>query len=142
MRIAHKTLIALLAAVCLVECSVAHSTETLSFPHSQERQECVSTYLVGSAFLLASVAAMLDIESDREYSRYLETAHPTEMRSHYDRAEGYRNLSNMALLGAEVLTVAVIVISLRGESKDKPEAGNVRISFATAPLRAEVTLKW
>lgn len=106
------------------------------------KQQTLKIALIGSAFVLASVAAILEIESDREYSRYLETAHPSKMQSYYDRAERYRNLSTAALLTAEVCAIGFVVLSLRQKPEGEPQSDTVRITFKIVPSRAEVSLLW
>jgi len=98
--------------------------------------------LFGSVLVLGTIAAFCEVESDREYSRYLETAHPTRMRSHYDRAERYRDLSNAALIGAEACAVGLVAYLLQGKQVKEPQPEGVRISLELCPPRAEFSFRW
>ncbi|MFH0778601.1 MAG: hypothetical protein V2A71_08225 [Candidatus Eisenbacteria bacterium] len=98
--------------------------------------------LLASAFVLFSAAAVLEIESDREYSRYLETAIHADMRSHYDDSECYRNLSTIALLGAEVCVVGFVVLSTKEPAPKDVNMQKVRISFLVGPQTAQVRIRW
>jgi hypothetical protein len=98
--------------------------------------------LAASAFLLGSAAAVLEVESDRAYARYLDTADPRRMSSYYDTSERKRNLSTAALVGAEVSAVALVVTYLLQKRPAEPEPGSVIISLAAAPGGLAVRVRW
>jgi len=98
--------------------------------------------LAGSVLVLGSVAAIFELESDKEYSRYLDTANPTRMHSCYHRAERYRNFSNAALVGAEACAVGLVVHLLRAKPGKEPRPEGIRISLEVGLERAEVCFKW
>ena len=98
--------------------------------------------LAGSAFLLGSVGVVLELESDREYARYLNTADPRRMSSHYDAAERKRAISTAALIGAELSAVALVVTYLVQERPAEPQPGSVIIGLAVAPGGVAVRVRW
>jgi len=109
---------------------------------AQKKDKVVRYVLAGSVFLLGSVAAIFEVESDEEYSRYLDTANPTKMHSYYDRAERYRNFSNAALVGAEACAVGLVVHLLKAKPGKEPRPEGIRISLEVGPQSAEVCFKW
>jgi hypothetical protein len=109
---------------------------------TQRKDNVVRYVLVGSVLVLGAVAAICDVESDREYSRYLETANPTRMHSYYDGAERYRDVSNAALIGAEACAVGLVVHLLKAKPGKEPRPDGIRISLGVGPQRAEVSFRW
>ena len=127
-------------------CAYAGDAQSLVRAQSQsdvQKEDKIVRYvLAGSVILLASVAAIFELESDQEYSRYLDTADPTKMHSYYDRAERYRNFSNAALVGAEACAVGLVVHLLKAKPGKEPRPEGIRMSFAVGPRSAEVCFKW
>jgi hypothetical protein len=108
----------------------------------QKKDNVVRYVLAGSVLLLGSVAAIFEVKSDEEYSRYLNTANPTKMHSYYDRAERYRSFSNAALVGAEACAVGLVVHLLKAKPGKEPRPEGIRISLEVGPRSAEVCFKW
>ncbi len=98
--------------------------------------------LAASAFLLGSAAVVLEAESDREYSRYLETADPRRMREHYDASERSRNLATAAMAGAELCAVGLVVTYLVRKRPPEPEPGSVIISLYACPSGVGLRVWW
>jgi hypothetical protein len=130
------------------DCPCAYASDAQSGLRTQPQSDAdkkhtvVGYVLVGSVLVLGSVAAICEVESDREYSRYLETANPTKMHSYYDSAERYRNLSNVALVGAEASAVGLVLHLLKPKPGKEFRPEGIRISLEVAPPRAEVSFKW
>ncbi|UCF78798.1 MAG: hypothetical protein JSW03_00520 [Candidatus Eiseniibacteriota bacterium] len=102
----------------------------------------LKTALLASTFLLGSVAVILEIESDKSYSRYMDVAHPSRMEAQYDRAERYRDLSTAALVTAEMCAVAFVVLALSERSPEESQPGEVRITLEARASGAGVTVVW
>ena len=98
--------------------------------------------LAASAFLLGSAAVVLELESDRDYQRYLDTADPRRMSSSYDAAERKRDLSTAALVGAELCAVALLTTYLIQKRPAEPEPGTVIIGLVSAPGWIAVRVGW
>ena len=98
--------------------------------------------LAASAFLLGTVAAIFEVESDRAYARYLGTADPSRMSSYYDTAERKGDLSTAALIGAELCAVTLMVTYLIEKRPEEPEPGAVIIGFAVTPGAAAIQIRW
>jgi len=98
--------------------------------------------LAASVLLLGSTAAILEIQSDRAYARYLDTADPRRMDSFYDTSERKRSLSTAALVGAELSAVALVVTYLFEKPEAEPQPGSVIIGLSAAPGRLAVRVGW
>ena len=98
--------------------------------------------LAAAAVLLGSAAVMLEVESDRAYARYLDTADPRRMSSYYDTSERKRNLSTAALVGAELSAVGFVVTYLLQKRPAEPKPGSVIISMAAGPGGLAVRVRW
>ena len=98
--------------------------------------------LVASTLLLGSAAVVLDVESDRAYARYLDTADPHRMSSCYDASERQRDLSTAALVGAELCAIALVVTYLFQKRPAEPVPGSVIIGLAAAPGGLAVRVEW
>jgi len=98
--------------------------------------------LLGSALVLGSTAALCEIRSNHEYSLYLKTADPLRIGTHYDNAERYRNLSNIAMVGAEACAIGLVVYLVKQRHQEEPSPNSVRITMAVCQQRAEVSLRW
>ena len=137
-----RILIIVLLATRVCGAPPACSGQTLSGRGSGNKSAALGYVLLGSALALGSTAALCEIKSDREYSLYLETANPLEIRSHCDRAERYRNLSNVAMVGAEACALGLVVYLVRERHKEEPAPNRVRITMAMSLERVEVGLRW
>jgi hypothetical protein len=130
------------------DCPCAYASDAQSRLPSQPQSDTqtkdtvVGYVLVGSVIALGSVAVICEVESDRNYSRYLKTAYPTKMHSYYDKAERYRNLSNVALLGAEACAVGLVFHLLKGKPGNESRPGGIRMTFELGSPRAEVSFTW
>jgi hypothetical protein len=98
--------------------------------------------LAASAFLLGAAAVVLEIESDRAYERYLDTADPRRMDTYYDTAERKGDLSTAALVGAELSAVALVVTYLLQKPPAEPAPGSVIIGLAAVPGGVGVRFRW
>ena len=116
--------------------------EAVSTQEPGTQRRTLKAALLTSAFLLGSVAAIMEVESDRAYSRYLDVANPVKMDSYYDKAERYRGLSSGALIGAEICAVAFVVLSLSEKPRKDEQPGTVRITVPTRIPGVGVSVVW
>ena len=98
--------------------------------------------LAVSTLLLGAAAVVLDTQSDRTYSRYLDTADPRQMSSYYDSSERKRNLSTAALVGAELSAIAFVATYLVEKPPPEPQPGGVIISLAASPGGLALRASW
>jgi len=135
-------LVVFLLITRFADCSPVRAGEARPGTDTEPKDKILGYVLFGSVLVLGSAAAICEVESDREYSRYLETAHPLKMHTYYDRAERYRNLSNAALIGAEVCAVGLVIHLLNGKLRGTPHPDAVRISLQLGPPRAAMSFGW
>lgn len=126
----------------LIDCAPVLANESQPGPGKETNSKILRYALFGSVIFLGTTAAICEAKSDKEYSRYLDTAYPSEIRSSYDKAERYRNLSNAALIGAELCAVGLVVDLLRGQSQNEPRTGGIRLSLKFDPSHAGLTFRW
>jgi hypothetical protein len=127
---------------CAELASAPPEVEALNVQNPGAEKHNLKSVFLASGFVLGSLAAILEIESDRAYSSYLEVANPVRMHSYYDKAERYRNLSSAALIGAQVCAVAFVVLSVSEEAPKETESRGVRITMYTGVRGAGVSLEW
>ncbi len=121
---------------------VPSGAKPLADENPRAERRALKTALVATSFALGSLAVIMEVESDRAYSRYLDVANPVTMDSQYEKAERFRNLSSAALIGAQVCAIAFVVLSMGERPVEQFEPGSVRVSVYTGPCRAGVTLAW
>jgi len=123
-------------------CAQAAAAEPSSKPAGRHEHKLTRYLLGGSVLVLGSAAFVFEAKSDREYSRYLKTAYPSQIGSSYDRAEKYRNFSNAALIGAEICAVGLAIELLREEPPKEPQPDRVRLSLLLDASHAGLSLRW
>jgi hypothetical protein len=129
-------------AVCETRTSSAMDAGVPSLRDSGDGARGLKTTFLASAFFLGSVAALLEIESDRTYSRYLDVADPIKMDSLYEEAELYRNLSSAAFVAAEICAVAFVIVLVRERPEDDARPGKARLTLSAGSSGVGVSLLW
>jgi hypothetical protein len=137
-----KTIIAFLVCVGLsspFRCIASNEPPASGF--RSEEQNLRAT-LIATSLFLGSMAIVFEIESDRAYTKYLETANPALMQSYYDTAERKRSLSTYSLVAAEASIILLVLSYMREKPEPEPEPGGVLIGLRLSPERAGVEVRW
>jgi hypothetical protein len=138
MRKRRQTVAAILLVCHCILCSAPRASASAPAGTAER----VRPLLAASSVLLASVAFVMEVESDRAYSRYQKTADPSRMSTYYDAAERDRDVSTAAFILADVCAVAFVFTYLSEKRPTEPEPGAVIVGLAVVPGGAAVQLRW
>ncbi len=118
------------------------STPERAGPRTSSELRNLRAVLTASTVFLGSLAILFEIESDRAYSRYQDTANPVVIQAHFDEAEYKRDLSTTALVVAEASLVLLVISYLAQEREKEPKPGSVIIGLDMTPNSAGVEIRW
>jgi len=139
---ASSTIIALLICLGLsspAHCNAGQEPQASGF---RSQEENLRATLIATSLFLGSMAIVFEIESDRAYTQYLETANPALMQAYYDTAERKRALSTYALVAAEASAILLVVSYMREKPEPEPEPGGVLIGLRLSAERAGIEVRW